>query len=854
MVDLVRLAKAPLRLLLKEPARRLVRHRRARRSLAPERLDGTLALHGGLPVRDTRWRPWPRAPLESRRGWWLEVAPELERIFREGREGLPQPLSRRFAERWARLLGARHALLLPHGTDALRLALAAALDTDGLEHGGEVIVPNLSFVASTNAALDRRLGVALVDVDPETLLLDPERVEEAIVPGRTRAILPVHLFGQPCDMARLQDVARRHGLAIVEDAAQAHGAIHELGRPGTLGDAAAFSFQSFKNLAAGEGGALVTDDPALFERAYALHDVGRRRGGGQRWAHESLGWNVRPSEYVAAVLLHRLGRLEEESERRARRAAELRAELEDLSAVRPLGLAPGLVRHGVHMFVLRYAPEACGGLSLEGYLDALRAEGLPVGTLYNGATQSQQPALRRIAERRPEYLRVLPTPVADEAARRILWLPHDLFLGSQADVREIAAAFRKVERHYRPAAGIGFEEPHVSPAAGAIPEVGSNGTSHRPRVVRVGLVGAGAMGRLHAAALARCGALDLVAVADPALAAAQSVAAEHGGRAFAAAEELLEGGDVDLVVVAVPHLLHPEVALPALRLGLHVVCEKPLAVSPSEADALLQAAEAGGGLFAVVHQSRLEPVYREARALLASGELGPLVRASVVESAWRSRGYFDAAPWRGTWSGEGGGVLVNQAPHALDRYAWLCGLPETVWARCDTNLHAIEVEDTASALLRHAGGAHGHVHVSTAEAPPLARTSVVCDRGRVEVLDGRLFVTRLERPLSEVARDGRASARLRAETRELLHAGLGTIPAQLDAFYANVAAALAGRAELACPGREALAAVELAAAITLSSARGEPVHLPVDRAAYDRFLAERTAAARPVAAGEGAAR
>src|SRR5207237_865799 len=148
----------------------------------------------------------------------------------------------------ARYCGVQYALLLPHGTDALRVALAAALDHDGLEYGGEVLVPNLTFIASANAALDRRLGVALVDVDPVTLNIDPRRVEEAIVPGRTRAILAVHLFGQPADMGALRDIARRHSLALIEDACQAHGAVHDLGRAGALGDAAAFSFQSAKNL------------------------------------------------------------------------------------------------------------------------------------------------------------------------------------------------------------------------------------------------------------------------------------------------------------------------------------------------------------------------------------------------------------------------------------------------------------------------------------------------------------------------------------------------------------------------------------------------------------------------------
>jgi len=226
----------------------------------PGRLTGTLAKEGGLPVRDTRLRPWPSYPTTSFAEWTTKIAPRFLQIYLTGVEGLPQPLATRFASEWAAYCGATYGLLLPHGTDALRVAITAAIDHDGMEYGGEIIVPNLSFIASATTVLDRQFGVALVDVDAETYLVDPQRVEEAIVPGKTRAIMAVHLFGQPADMTALRDIAKRHSLVLLEDAAQAHGGIHELGRTGSLGDAAGFSFQSSKNLTAGEGGAFTTND------------------------------------------------------------------------------------------------------------------------------------------------------------------------------------------------------------------------------------------------------------------------------------------------------------------------------------------------------------------------------------------------------------------------------------------------------------------------------------------------------------------------------------------------------------------------------------------------------------------
>jgi dTDP-4-amino-4,6-dideoxygalactose transaminase len=196
----------------------------------------------------------------------------------------------------------------------------------------------------------------LVDVDHGTLNLDPARVEEAILPGVTRAIMPVHQFGQPADMTALGEIARRHGLALIEDAAQAHGAAWESGPAGALGDAAAFSFQSAKNLTAGEGGILTTNDTALFERAHALHNAGRAYGTGARWEHETLGWNCRGTEYQAALLLHRLQRFPQQQAIRKKNFARLRELLADVHCVETLAVDPRVREHGMYMFVVRNHP------------------------------------------------------------------------------------------------------------------------------------------------------------------------------------------------------------------------------------------------------------------------------------------------------------------------------------------------------------------------------------------------------------------------------------------------------------------------------------------------------------------
>jgi len=411
------------------------------------RLTGLLARDGGRRVRDVRLRPWTNYHDGSFTQWLFRVRPAFRRIFVTGVEGAPQPLATQFARIWAESCGCRYGLLLGHGTDALRIALAAALDHDGLDYGGEVIIPNLSFIATATAALDRRFGLVLVDVEPDTLLLDPRRVEEAIIPGKTRALMPVHLFGQPANMTALRDIARRHGLKLIEDAAQAHGSAWETGPSGSLGDAAGFSFQSHKNLTCGEGGALTTNDEAVFERAYSLHNVGRSRERNERWEHVTLGWNCRITEYQAALLMERFRRFEKQQETRRRNYFKLHEKLGEVTCVAPLAIHPGVRKHGVHMFVMRYKQERCGDLPLDDFLDVCRAEGVPIYRGYK-CTIAGQLAIEKLMEKRPSYFRLMPTPVADEASRELVYIPQNVFLGTEKDMADIAAALLKVERHF----------------------------------------------------------------------------------------------------------------------------------------------------------------------------------------------------------------------------------------------------------------------------------------------------------------------------------------------------------------------------------------------------------------------
>ena len=410
------------------------------------RLTGALAKDGGTPVRNTRYRPWASGNDGRFLRWHGGARAQLRRVFLSSIEGLPQPLAQEFAQQWATYCGCRYGLLMPHGTDALRIALAALLNHDGLDYGGEVIVPNFSFIASATVPLDRRFGIAFVDVDPGTLLLDPARVEEAIIPGKTRAIMPVHLFGQPANMTALRAIATKHGLKVVEDAAQAHGAVWESGPVGSLGDAAGFSFQSSKNLSCGEGGILTTNDEQTFERAYSMHNAGRSRMGGGRWEHMVLGWNIRPTEYQAALLLQRFKHFDRRQAVRLKNFDLLRSLMKEVGSLEPVSVHPGVHVHGMYMFAMRYQSDRCGGLSLDSFIDLVQAEGAPIYRAF-AATMSDQPAIRHLMRKSPDYFRRLPTPVADRAAEETVYIAQNIFLGTVADMEDIVAAVRKVERH-----------------------------------------------------------------------------------------------------------------------------------------------------------------------------------------------------------------------------------------------------------------------------------------------------------------------------------------------------------------------------------------------------------------------
>lgn len=304
---------------------------------------------------------------------------------------------REFEERFAAWAGARHAVAVSSGTTALHIALLA----HGIGAGDEVITTPFSFIASANCILYAGATPRFADIDPVYYTIDPASIERQITP-RTRAILPVHLFGQPAAMAAIAAVAQRHGLAIIEDACQAHGAALD-GRPLGSWGAACYSFYPTKNMTTGEGGMITTDDAALAERMRVLREHGMR----VRYVHETLGYNFRMTDLQAAIGLVQLSRIDAWNTQRRQHAARLTARLAGVPGVTPPAVAPGAT-HVFHQYTIRTADR-------ERTIAALTSHGIGHGIYYPIPIHKQQVYLER------GYTDVL--PVAEAASEQVLSLP-----------------------------------------------------------------------------------------------------------------------------------------------------------------------------------------------------------------------------------------------------------------------------------------------------------------------------------------------------------------------------------------------------------------------------------------------
>ncbi|MBM4046687.1 MAG: DegT/DnrJ/EryC1/StrS family aminotransferase [Planctomycetes bacterium] len=407
---------------------------------------GKLAVKGGKPVRVGK--PWPSWPvhdererkallgvLESGKWWWGEKVKEFERKFADYQD-------------------AKFGISCTNGTAALEIACVAA----GIGAGDEVITSPYTFMGTASAILRANAVPVFVDTERDTMNIDADQIEAAIT-DKTRAIMPVHFGGLPCDMDKINRIAKKHDLVVIEDAAHSWGTKWRGKGAGALGDLGGFSFQMSKNITGGEGGIVLTDSEALADQALSYANCGR--GKGKPWyEHYLLGSNYRMTEFQAAILLAQLQRLPEHNQRRAANAKFLSRELAKIDGIQPMREDKRATERAYHLYGFLYDAKKFGGAPREKFRQALSAEGVPNSPGYphplyknplfqkKGAGPDYCPVSCPYYGRERDYTKVV-CPNAERLCQEVVWFTQTMLLGSEDDMADIVAAVRKVRANAR---------------------------------------------------------------------------------------------------------------------------------------------------------------------------------------------------------------------------------------------------------------------------------------------------------------------------------------------------------------------------------------------------------------------
>jgi predicted dehydrogenase len=359
--------------------------------------------------------------------------------------------------------------------------------------------------------------------------------------------------------------------------------------------------------------------------------------------------------------------------------------------------------------------------------------------------------------------------------------------------------------------------------------------------VRFGIVGLGNMGSHHAAYMNSVEGATLGAVCDIDAELLARISTKHNVPGFKTYRELLDSGTVDAVLIAVPHYDHMPMAIDAFAKGVHVLCEKPMAVSVKAGrEGIAAYAKHPNLKFGIMFNQRSNTLYKKMRQVIADGELGEIQRITWIITNWfRTWAYYASGGWRATWLGEGGGVLINQCPHNLDLIQWITGmLPKRVTAvGAIGRYHPIEVEDDISAILEYENGAMGHFITTTGEAPGTNRLEVVGDRGKIIAEDGKLRFFRTRKSVRDVRETSKESfASVETWPIDIPFQGGSDAHKIITQDFVNVVLNNRPNESLLAPGPDGIRGLELGNAIMMSGLTGKAVEIPVDGDAYDAFI------------------
>ena len=403
---------------------------------------GKLAILGGKPVRTKGWPSWPV--------WDRGAEKSILSVLRSGNwyRGRGTKVSE-FEKQYAELMGARCCLATASGTTALLVALHVL----GVDAGDEVLVAPYTFIASYNVVFLTKALPVFVDTDQETFTMNPDKIEERIN-ERTKAILPVHILGLPADMDRINAIAKKHNLVVIEDACQAWLAEYQNKKCGTLGDLGCFSFQNSKNLPAGEGGAVIGNDEEIMDRCHSFHNCGRPYGSVKGTSgYPVRGSNRRMQQFQAVILMSQMKRIQKDADTRLENALYLTSRIKDIPGIIPYKLAEGATRSAYHLYPFRYKKEHFSNVTRNKFLAALRAEGVPCSSGYGPQNKDgliedalNSRGYKRLysSRRLKRYREENHYPDNDQLCKEAVWFSQSLLLGTKRDMDDITNAILKV--------------------------------------------------------------------------------------------------------------------------------------------------------------------------------------------------------------------------------------------------------------------------------------------------------------------------------------------------------------------------------------------------------------------------
>ncbi|MCL2527558.1 MAG: Gfo/Idh/MocA family oxidoreductase [Defluviitaleaceae bacterium] len=365
--------------------------------------------------------------------------------------------------------------------------------------------------------------------------------------------------------------------------------------------------------------------------------------------------------------------------------------------------------------------------------------------------------------------------------------------------------------------------------------------------VRIGIAGIGNMGKNHTKTLFEGQVEEAVitAVCDTNPERFAHIQENYPGiKTFNTAAEMYKSGEIDAVIIATPHYEHPPQVIEALEHKIHVMCEKPAGVYTKNVREMNEIASKTDTVFAIMFNQRTNPAYKKMREMVVNGDLGEIRRTNWIITNWfRTQFYYDSGDWRATWAGEGGGVLLNQCPHNLDLWQWICGMPSKITAFChEGKWHDIEVEDDVTAYAEYPNGATGVFVTTTADAPGTNRFEITGEKGKLVYENDKLTFYKLETSTKELLYGSKVSfitpkyevIDIKIEGENPQHKGV------LKAFAAHI---LRGE-PLVAEGAEGINSLMISNAMYLSGWLGKSVPLPLDEDAFYAELSKRNATSR----------